>query len=704
MLAIPELLHYDHMRFIQDASGMGRFLLPERESAHWPVKAADLMGRPSRRWELIDKIGVYALNGPADIHAKLRRALVIARKRIAKGTHPDDHDRIYGLRATAERALRMTNAKHWRPVTGRLPDGREFEGHQYQPPAEEIELRNAAIESSNASMGDLNVRLSLQKALTDPAISTAQIVAQGITWAKTNVMKSAVDRRGGEDEFANQWRERAVVMAAALAARDYVGADRAEVEDWSRAILQSAAEEENDDIASRTGDQVCSNKTAIAAVGYAGLYRKSKDATARDGLLALAARQDHPVLHAIGNHLGDFERLDARLPRSLVRLALRGAAHPRRTLEAAVDAANFEAHRRSIAEAVGAERRWLDGADREPAWPELPPWHSLRRRRSIRLGSGIDPGLNTTPDMYVDDHAVGILAGHLVPLTLGDVQEWVISCASRLMAWTVEANNGPPDDEHARDNRPAYWNGSFFDFLGVLCAALPFEQGRALFMGPITQFHDHAFHDAMASFLRGFDRATLAIDTRQPDNPVAVRALFAERLRRSRMAYSLKHEVSFRVETHLGDALNAMFFQQSRWANSGRAYIPDRWQGLLECMPVLTPIVTSLPMSGYLAVVFLTLVESFPCAALLPNVVQATSAWCKTHGTGANFWNEHRIGHRVCGWIDRTLSDDAAALDSLVQLRGELTQCLDVLVRSGVASARALEVRIAEDTTLKKTA
>ena len=38
-----------------------------------------------------------------------------------------------------------------------------------------------------------------------------------------------------------QWRERAIVMAAALAARNYEGDDRAEIEMWSRPILQRAA-------------------------------------------------------------------------------------------------------------------------------------------------------------------------------------------------------------------------------------------------------------------------------------------------------------------------------------------------------------------------------------------------------------------------------------------------------------------------------
>ena len=154
---------------------------------------------------------------------------------------------------------------------------------------------------------------------------------------------------------------------------------------------------------------------------------------------------------------------------------------------------------------------------------------------------------------------------------------------------------------------------------------------------------------------------------------------------------------SFSAETHLGDALNAMFYQPARFMHAGRASIPERWDGLLEIMPILTPLVTSVPRSGYLAVVFLTLMESSPRDALLPAMVEVLSAWCKVHDAGANFWNEHQVGHRICEWIDKTLGDGTGAASALAKVRDDLGRCLDVLVRSGIASARALEARITDD-------
>jgi hypothetical protein len=218
----------------------------------------------------------------------------------------------------------------------------------------------------------------------------------------------------------------------------------------------------------------------------------------------------------------------------------------------------------------------------------------------------------------------------------------------------------------------------------------------------MTRLHEDAFNDAAANFLRGFDRATLAPDAGEPDNPVAVRALFGDRLRGGRMADRLSYRVSFTAEIHLGDALTAMFYQPSRWEGRAGPYIPERWSGLLLTMPILTELAASVPLSGYVAVLFLTLIESFPCAALLPDVVRVTSAWRGAHAVGAQFWGEYQVGHRLCAWVDQALDDQPAASEALTQVHEELGKCLDLLVHSGLASARAIEARIVGDDPLKK--
>jgi len=88
----------------------------------------------------------------------------------------------------------------------------------------------------------------------------------------------------------------------------------------------------------------------------------------------------------------------------------------------------------------------------------------------------------------------------------------------------------------------------------------------------------------------------------------------------------------------------------------------------------------------------------------LPAMVEATSAWRGVHDVGANFWSEHQVGHRICEWFEKTLADDADAPAALASIRDDLGKCLDVLVRSGIASARTLEARLADDRSFRKSA
>jgi hypothetical protein len=108
-------------------------------------------------------------------------------------------------------------------------------------------------------------------------------------------------------------------------------------------------------------------------------------------------------------------------------------------------------------------------------------------------------------------------------------------------------------------------------------------------------------------------------------------------------------------------------------------------------MPTLIALVTGAPSSGYLATLFLNLVESTPRAVLLPFVVKAMTAW----SVDTNFWSEKEIGGRVCAWLDRTFTADSTSVGMLPEVAEDLMKSLDVLIRSGIAQAREIEERIA---------
>ena len=137
-----------------------------------------------------------------------------------------------------------------------------------------------------------------------------------------------------------------------------------------------------------------------------------------------------------------------------------------------------------------------------------------------------------------------------------------------------------------------------------------------------------------------------------------------------------------------------MFYQPHRLANRGRPSIPDNWEGLDPNMPTLVGLAVSAATSGYIATLFLNLIESSPRAALLPFVVEALTAWCTAYGVDTNFWSEKEVGGRVCAWLDRTLTADPASASVVLGVADDLMKCLDILIRSGVAHAREIEERI----------
>lgn len=519
---------------------------------------------------------------------------------------------------------------------------------------------------------------------------------EAIEWAKAQPLEAEprTDEEEDDDNYDAEWNRRAVVMTAALAARDYEGSDRGDAMAWASPILLAAPMKNDREYLGN--DQVEYNATAIAALGIVSLFLRDRDNATRDIILRLSG-YDHPaVLEALGQNLQRLARLNEQIPRSIARIVMISAVHPRRVLDIARQTENAALHRQTIDTAIEAERCWLGGDGSEPPWPELAPWKS-RPRRGIRLGDDghieDDETEDEPPSHYVDERAIGRLVHHLISFTIVEVPAWIRDLAGHFMAWSDEANGPHGDDVRDRDNRPDTWNIQFFDFIGVLSVAIPHSEVVDIFLSRILKFNEEAFHDAMASFLRGYDRATVATDTKEPENPAAVRALLADRIKCAWNYRRLGREKGFTSETHAGDALNAMFYQPSRWANNGHT-IPANWRGLQETMATLTDLAVGAPTSGYLASLFLNLAESSHDKALVPFVVQATAAWCGVYGIDRNFWAEKNIGSRVCTWFDVLLTKDASAYDVVKNAADELFKCLDVLVQSGVAHARVLEDKI----------
>ncbi|MER8855999.1 hypothetical protein NKH94_31445 [Mesorhizobium australicum] len=221
------------------------------------------------------------------------------------------------------------------------------------------------------------------------------------------------------------------------------------------------------------------------------------------------------------------------------------------------------------------------------------------------------------------------------------------------------------------------------------------------FVQPVTELGDEAFHDGMASLLRGFDRAALSTNATKPAYPAAMRIALAERLKNTRNYLHLNWRKEFITEIHAADALTAIFFQRSGVLQSLRPSIPDNWDGLDAVMPTLTGLVTGAASSGYLAVLFLDLVETSPRPALVPYLVEALGAWCSAYGPDTSFWVSRDIGGRVCRWLEDVLADGVPGLPDSTQAKA-LLDSLDVLVQAGVTSAREVEELLAASSAVER--
>lgn len=691
LLASPELLRYDDWRYTHDISGANRLQLRlKEERPHWKVRRADLDARPSRQNRLWECIGEFAISGPKDEAKALQLALESAHRRISS-SNSDDGDPVDGLKACAKRAWRMSDPANWLPVTVELQDGSRAQRLQFEQDPVETAHREARAQAARDNITNTNVRLSIQGALFDASKSTPEIVGKAVSWAKAKQAAPAQAKEGEDrdEEFDRNWDKRAVVMAAALAARDYSAADRSAVREWALSMLNTAAAVESTEY--YRNPQVEYNSQAIATLGLVELYEREQSADLQAILLAMCKSRDPAVRNAI---FSQFRALHAVVPefvRAVIRIAMTSGAH----VHSYDDDANAQ-HKATLAAAIAAraetERNWLTSGGPEPDWPELAGWIT-RPRRGIRIGRcrvEEDEEDTEPPEVMADEHALGQLTQHLVVLTVGGAPSWLADLAERLMHWT-DAANGPHDPKaRDRDHRPTVWNDSFFDFLGVLSVALPHEQVLEKFVAPLAGFNDEAFYDCAADFLRGYDRATYAPDTLNPDNPLAVRNAIAERMKDSLSFRSLMREKSFSSEFHLADLISAFFYHRGSLQLSNQPSFPTGWKGIGGTFGCLTDIVTAAPTSGYLATAYLNVLGQAPRPEFLPHVVKAMSAWSAAYGVDANFWVERDIGPRCCTWLEQALAADAQAFSD-ASIQAVLFGGLDVMVKAGVGQARQVE-------------
>ncbi len=109
-------------------------------------------------------------------------------------------------------------------------------------------------------------------------------------------------------------------------------------------------------------------------------------------------------------------------------------------------------------------------------------------------------------------------------------------------------------------------------------------------------------------------------------------------------------------------------------------------------MPAITSLLRKARGSGYLASLFMSLVETSTDRELLTHVVELVKCWCVQHGTNAAFWLGNNMGVRLVEWLDLALQVDGRKLST--EIVKSLVASLSIMARAGVTGIALLEARI----------
>jgi hypothetical protein len=524
--------------------------------------------------------------------------------------------------------------------------------------------------------------------LDNPSQSSPAFAAEAIKCAQS----ATTSQKGDGDEA--RMREEANVAAAMIAMRDGDPELRAAHAEWARSIFASTLQVKEDPV-HRFRPGLRFNPVAIAFVGMIHVAKDHGRAGEVRAILEVTARGDPAAAHGLGAAAQVLASIDERLPRAVLRCAFTSCIQRRRSWDAEEGErlADEELWRERIRSAVDFEMAWLSGSGPEPEWPTFPE-EQPRRRRRFRLPSGPADEPKPAPKRsaeYTDHQAAALWL--INAKSLGDVAKnpWLRDVVRIYGPWTMAANGAGLNRSEEISDPPREWNDAYFDRLARCVAGLSLPEVERLALEPLVSLPDKSFFDAVAEFVRSVD--TVYFDDQDLAQPVAVgiRAKLAERMMESSGWKWMVSRPSASIETHIGQAIAVIFFNQFGFGPSTKCYLlPKGIDRIGPFLPVLEMLVQSGP-SLFVALVTINLLEVSPRAEHLPFLVTAAKTWVDNYPNDSQFWVDYGIGRRVCNWIESVRVQDATLLGADDPLRLEVDRILAALVRLGVPEARRLE-------------
>jgi hypothetical protein len=696
--ASAQLLAMDRQRYAYDlVQGNGiptAWVHPEPFGA---IKLDDLQRRPSRRNPLDATLFDFGLHGPDDVRAAMRRALIREAERL--GTPNEESSGLTDPGFAAMSALHQLDLANY--AQGVDADGEPMV--EYTPPAEEAKLLAGLQQQSQRGSAEIAIRVQLMQALTEPRCPIP-LIEQGIQWATTGGLPPQTD----PDKDEREWIERTRLIVAALVLRD--GSDELKTtwNRWALTRLKEAATRPQED--DGFAKQLPYNSSAIAAVGLLAACRDEPYSPDLQPLFRLAVGRYAGMASVLRGELKARRYLRPELVRSFVRIGLASAIyaipqrdgdfgsmddyHMRRT---ALDKQRNEAEQARLHGALEAELRWHDGRGEEPAWPELPPASTPRKRYRISWSE-------RQPQPVARPRVFALNAGNAAQWLTLVVELWretypdlLCSLVRHCWPWTAAANGVGCEPDEEPGELSFEWNDAYFSAALAAGVSIGYAGIEEYVLGSLAQLPEERFLDAAEAVLHALDRLWLNGSTVSDSAAILTREVLIQQLRATTSWHRLASERSAKIEIHLGGAVAAMFMGQHHMGDGPRCYVLPRGDYHVDTvLPILMPLVEEAAASTYVAVAFIELLEIEPRASRLTFLARAVFAWWSMQGPDSEFWIDHGLGQRTCAWIEKAIF--GAPVSPEVFGSVELVATIDVLVQCGTPLARRLEDRLAGTT------
>jgi len=692
-LGCPELLCLDHTRQVHDQLEYpDLFGLKELQTEpRGVVSAAELKRRVSRRMTLDGLIGNYTLLAEPEQMRKLTSLLRDAADRLGPA---DAQANLGNPEFMVLHAQNLADPANWQEFDTERKDGSTVRARRYiSPAAEEAHLqalRDAAADKSS----DFAMQSAITLAIDNPSCLSPDQLQAAVAWASRPSPEPTAPRGDDSDDVSPRMQREAVLAAAMMTMRDGDARLRAEHGHWARKQLEGTLQTSDDDPVLQVRAGLRFNPIAIAYTGL--IHALIHHNTLEDvrALLEIAAEDRHAAAHGFGAAVAALNTVDERLPRALLRCALRACIVPVRKWDISDEEKAARAERRKAAAvaAIDAEISWLEGPGPEPAWPVFPKKHARPRRR-LRLS--VTPmrieAEEPLPEEEVYHQTAALWLRQVQGLGNADKCPWLRNVASAYMSWTIEANGGDFGDKEEAADTPSEWNGVFFALTARCTVGLTSPQVAEFVTAPIAALPDQNFFDVLANFLRSFDGVYFESGNVDASVAIAVRSALADRMIESWGWERLNGTKETSIERHIAPAIATLFFNDYNFASSTKSYLFEIGvEQIGPFLPVLARLVHSGP-SPFVALVLLNLLEVAPRAEHLGLLVQAGKTWLTTYPDFRLFWIDHGFGKRWCGIVERFHAIDSVAIDTDATIRVDLDSIVAELVGLGVSEASRLE-------------